>query len=92
MYALGQCHHSVAVQNIRTMTIVQLLLGNIGICGGGINALRGEPNVQGSTDHALLSHSARLPQGSQGFVADAGAVHRGHHAPDGEPAVPELDE
>ena len=56
MYALGQCHHSVAVQNIRTMTIVQLLLGNIGICGGGINALRGEPNVQGSTDHALLSH------------------------------------
>lgn len=38
------------------MTIVQLLLGNIGICGGGINALRGEPNVQGSTDHALLSH------------------------------------
>lgn len=56
MYALGQCHHSVAVQNIGTMTIVQLLLGNIGICGGGINALRGEPNVQGSTDHALLSH------------------------------------
>ena len=28
--------------------IIQLLLGNIGIAGGGINALRGEPNVQGS--------------------------------------------
>lgn len=56
MYALGQCHHSVAVQNIRTMAIVQLLLGNMGVCGGGINALRGEPNVQGSTDHALLYH------------------------------------
>ncbi len=56
MYALGQCHHTVGVQNIRTMAIVQLLLGNIGVCGGGINALRGEPNVQGSTDHALLYH------------------------------------
>ncbi len=56
MYALGQCHHTVAVQNIRTFGIIQLLLGNVGICGGGINALRGEPNVQGSTDHALLYH------------------------------------
>ncbi len=56
MYALGQCQHSVAVQNIRSMAMVQLLLGNIGISGGGINALRGEPNVQGSTDHALLYH------------------------------------
>ncbi len=56
MYALGQCHHTVAVQNIRCFGIIQLLLGNIGICGGGINALRGEPNVQGSTDHALLYH------------------------------------
>ncbi len=56
MYALGQTHHTVAVQNIRTMCIVQLLLGNIGIAGGGINAMRGEPNVQGSTDFALLYH------------------------------------
>ena len=36
--------------------ILQLLLGNIGVAGGGINALRGEPNVQGSTDHCLLWH------------------------------------
>ncbi len=56
MYALGQTQHSIAVQNIRTMCMVQLLLGNIGICGGGVNALRGEPNVQGSTDFALLYH------------------------------------
>ncbi len=56
MYALGQCQHTTAVQQIRTMCIVQLLLGNVGICGGGINALRGEPNVQGSTDFALLYH------------------------------------
>ena len=36
--------------------MIQLLLGNIGVAGGGINALRGEPNVQGSTDHAILWH------------------------------------
>ena len=57
LYALGWTHHSVGVQNIRTMSMVQLLLGNMGICGGGVNALRGEPNVQGSTDHAILFDS-----------------------------------
>ncbi|QJT08991.1 formate dehydrogenase-N subunit alpha [Oceanidesulfovibrio marinus] len=56
MYALGWTQHTVGVQNIRTSAMVQLLLGNIGIAGGGINALRGEPNVQGSTDQAILWH------------------------------------
>jgi formate dehydrogenase major subunit len=56
MYALGWTQHTVGVQNIRSAAILQLLLGNIGIAGGGINALRGEPNVQGSTDHTLLYH------------------------------------
>jgi len=53
-YALGWTHHTVGSQNIRAMSIIQLLLGNMGVAGGGINALRGEPNVQGSTDHAIL--------------------------------------
>lgn len=56
MYALGWTQHTVGVQNIRAACMIQLLLGNIGIPGGGINALRGEPNVQGSTDHCLLYH------------------------------------
>ncbi len=56
MYALGWTQHTVGVQNIRSACMIQLLLGNIGIPGGGVNALRGEPNVQGSTDHALLYH------------------------------------
>jgi len=56
LYALGWTQHTVGSQNIRTMAIIQLLLGNMGIAGGGINALRGEPNVQGSTDHAILAH------------------------------------
>jgi formate dehydrogenase major subunit len=32
---------------------LQLLLGNIGVAGGGVNAMRGESNVQGSTDQGL---------------------------------------
>ena len=56
LYAMGWTQHTVGVQNIRSMSIVQMLLGNMGIAGGGVNALRGESNVQGSTDHALLFH------------------------------------
>ncbi len=56
MYAMGWCQHTVGVQNIRSMSIIQLLLGNMGIAGGGVNALRGEANVQGSTDQGLLFH------------------------------------
>ena len=56
MYAMGWTQHTVGVQNIRLMAMIQLLLGNIGRPGGGVNALRGESNVQGSTDHCLLFH------------------------------------
>jgi len=56
MYAMGWTQHTVGVQNIRTMAMIQLLLGNMGVAGGGVNALRGESNVQGSTDHCLLFH------------------------------------
>ncbi len=56
MYAMGWTQHTVGVQNIRAMSMIQLLLGNMGVAGGGVNALRGESNVQGSTDQALLFH------------------------------------
>jgi formate dehydrogenase major subunit len=56
MYAMGTTQHTHGTQNIRAYAILQLLLGNIGVAGGGINALRGESNVQGSTDHCLLWH------------------------------------
>jgi formate dehydrogenase major subunit len=56
MYAMGATQHTHGTQNIRAYAILQLLLGNIGVAGGGINALRGESNVQGSTDHCLLWH------------------------------------
>jgi formate dehydrogenase major subunit len=56
LYAMGWTQHTVGVQNIRAMSIIQLLLGNMGIAGGGVQALRGESNVQGSTDYGLLYH------------------------------------
>ena len=56
MYAMGGTQHTTGVQIIRGYSILQLLLGNMGMPGGGINALRGESNVQGSTDLALLFH------------------------------------
>jgi formate dehydrogenase major subunit len=56
LYAMGWTQHTVGTQNIRAMAIIQLLLGNIGMPGGGLNALRGESNVQGATDYGLLFH------------------------------------
>ena len=50
MYALGWTQHSQGSQMIRTAAIMQLLLGNIGLAGGGMNALRGHSNIQGLTD------------------------------------------
>jgi formate dehydrogenase major subunit len=56
LFALGWTQHSVGSQNIRTMAMVQLLLGNIGVAGGGMNALRGHSNIQGLSDVGLLSN------------------------------------
>ena len=56
MYALGWTQHSQGTQMIRTAAMVQLLLGNMGISGGGMNALRGHSNIQGLTDLGLLSN------------------------------------
>src|SRR5690606_15767431 len=52
----GITQHTYGSQNVRACAMLQLLLGNIGIPGGGVNAQRGESNVQGSTDLAMLSH------------------------------------
>jgi len=57
LYALGWTQHSVGAQNIRTMAMIQLLLGNMGMAGGGVNALRGHSNIQGLTDLGLLTQS-----------------------------------
>ena len=56
MYALGWTQHSKGSQNIRAMAMLQLILGNIGMRGGGMNALRGHSNIQGLTDIGLMSN------------------------------------
>lgn len=53
-YAVGWTQHSFGAQYIRTATILQLLLGNVGRPGGGIMALRGHASIQGSTDIPTL--------------------------------------
>jgi formate dehydrogenase major subunit len=69
LYALGMTQHTTGVQGIRSFTILQLLLGNIGKPGGGVNALRGEPNVQGACDmaRALQLHAglSQLPTNAE---------------------------
>src|SRR3954468_20513903 len=54
VYSVGWTQHTIGVQNIRTASIIQLLLGNMGRTGGGIVALRGHANIQGSTDIPTL--------------------------------------
>ena len=77
LYALGWTQHSIGAQILRCAAMVQLLCGNIGVAGGGMNALRGHSNIQGLTDLGLLSASLpgylTLPgekeQDYQGYIA-----------------------
>ena len=55
LYALGWTQHTIGSQNVRAGAMVQLLLGNIGVAGGGMNALRGHSNIQGLTDLGLMT-------------------------------------
>jgi formate dehydrogenase major subunit len=57
MYALGWTHHSHSVQLIHAAAMLQLLLGNVGRPGGGMNALRGHANIQGGTDLGMAYHN-----------------------------------
>jgi formate dehydrogenase major subunit len=53
-YAVGWTQHTAGVQMIRSASILQLLLGNVGRPGGGIMAMRGHASIQGSTDIPTL--------------------------------------
>src|SRR5688572_18246111 len=81
MYAVGWTMHTVGSQIIRAAGIMQLLLGNIGRPGGGINALRGHANVQGATDHAIVAEILpgylRVPRPQQTSYA----THLRDHTP-----------
>ncbi|NMG74615.1 molybdopterin-dependent oxidoreductase [Aromatoleum diolicum] len=50
VWCMGQTQHTVGNANVRAMCILQLVLGNVGVAGGGTNIFRGHDNVQGATD------------------------------------------
>src|SRR5918992_2354716 len=74
VYAVGLTHHTTGVQLIRSGAILQLLLGNMGRPGGGMNAERGHANIQGNTDHAIsweiLPGYLRIPAPGQRNLDD----------------------
>ena len=74
VYAVGLTHHTTGVQLIRSGAILQLLLGNMGRPGGGMNAERGHANIQGNTDHAIsweiLPGYLKIPAPGQKNLAD----------------------
>jgi formate dehydrogenase major subunit len=74
VYAVGLTHHTTGSQMIRCGAVLQLLLGNIGRPGGGMNAERGHANIQGNTDNAIswevLPGYLKVPAPGQRTVAD----------------------
>src|SRR5271165_5743022 len=66
IYAVGWTQHTFGTQIIRTAAMVQLLMGNVGRAGGGVNALRGHSNIQGATDiggvYDILPGYLKIPQ------------------------------
>jgi len=74
VYAVGLTHHTTGSQLIRSGALLQLLLGNIGRPGGGMNAERGHANIQGNTDHAIswdiLPGYLRIPAPGQKTLTD----------------------
>ncbi len=74
VYAVGLTHHTTGSQLIRSGALLQLLLGNIGRPGGGMNAERGHANIQGNTDHAISWESLpgylRIPAPGQKNLTD----------------------
>jgi len=54
LYSMGITQHTVGVDNVKSTANLQMLTGNIGKRGGGVNALRGQNNVQGACDMGAL--------------------------------------
>jgi formate dehydrogenase major subunit len=66
LYAMGITQHTCGSQNVKSFAVIQTLMGNMGRAGGGINALRGIHNVQGSTDMGLLYGNIPAYSGNPG--------------------------
>jgi len=71
LYAMGITQHTCGGQNVKSFAVLQTLMGNMGRAGGGINALRGIHNVQGSTDMGLLYGNIPAYSGNPTVQVDA---------------------
>jgi formate dehydrogenase alpha subunit len=54
LYAMGITQHTTGHQNVLSCANLQMILGNMGVPGGGVNPLRGQNNVQGACDMGAL--------------------------------------
>ena len=85
IYAVGWTQHSFGTQIIRTAAMLQLLLGNVGRAGGGVNALRGHSNIQGATDMAgifdILPGYLKMPNPADVDLATYSEAHHARHPP-----------
>jgi predicted molibdopterin-dependent oxidoreductase YjgC len=68
MWAMGITQHIVGVRNVMDLANLQMLLGNMGVPGGGVNPLRGQNNVQGACDMGGLPN---VYPGYQAVTVDA---------------------
>ena len=82
IYAVGWTQHTFGTQIIRTAAMIQLLLGNVGRAGGGVNALRGHSNIQGATDMGGL-------RGRHAWIFES--AHSCGHGPGGLPEAHNTD-
>jgi formate dehydrogenase alpha subunit len=53
-YAMGITQHTHGVDNVKAISNLQMILGNYGKPGTGVNPLRGQNNVQGACDMGAL--------------------------------------
>jgi formate dehydrogenase major subunit len=54
LYSMGITQHTTGVDNVKSVANLLMITGNVGKVGGGVNALRGQNNVQGACDMGCL--------------------------------------
>jgi len=80
VFSSGACQHSTGTQIVRAFGILQLLLGNMGIAGGGLDGITGASNGLGCTLQGLVNNwlpgadSVRPPTSSEQTFSDYGAT------------------
>lgn len=85
LWAMGITQHIVGVRNVMTLANLQMLLGNMGKAGGGVNPLRGQNNVQGACDMGGLPNvypayqPATSPEAIEKFSEAWGVQVEGSH-------------